>query len=32
MRDKFKTKGIREKKLDEMIAEKRVEEENLIHH
>lgn len=32
MRDKTKTKGIREKKIDQMIAEKKIEENNLIKH
>lgn len=30
MRDKSKTKTIRERKIDEMIAEKKVSEDNLI--
>jgi hypothetical protein len=32
MRDKLKSKGIREKKLDEMVAEVKIKEENLIKH
>lgn len=32
MRDKTKTKTIRERKIDEMIAEKKVAENNLIKH
>ena len=32
MRDKVKTKTIREKKIEEMIAQKKVEEDNLIKH
>jgi hypothetical protein len=32
MREKTKTKSIREKKVEEMIAEKKINEENIIKH
>lgn len=32
LRDKTKVKGIREYKIDEMVAEKRIEEERIIKH
>ncbi len=32
LRDKSKKKSIREQKIDEMVAEKRIEEERIIKH
>jgi len=32
VRDKIKPKTIREKKVDEMIAEKKIKEENILKH